>query len=157
VYCGFSDAGTDIDCLSDSGTAQQCCLGGTITGGYAPQVCGAFGSACTNGTGAIPIECGQISDCTANGVVGAACCLQGATSGPTAVAGCPSSDLKQSGGTGVVCEASDAGVGDAGDAGAAAPSCASGEYQVCAQQADCPTGKTCTPAHWKLYDIGFCM
>jgi len=22
---------------------------------------------------------------------------------------------------------------------------------------DCPPGTTCTAAHWKLYDIGFCL
>jgi hypothetical protein len=151
VYCGFGTDGGDLDCLTDAGTSQ-CCLGGTVEdGGYAPQVCGAYGSSCTNGTKAIPIECGQISDCTANGIVGAACCLQGTTSGPAPIASCPASDLKQGGGTGIVCEASDAGASDAG-----APSCATGEIQVCAQDADCPSGKTCVPIHWKLYDIGYC-
>ncbi len=122
---------------------------------YAAQACGAFGSACSNGTGALPIECGQPGDCTANGVANAVCCLQGLTGTPGPETGCGNNDLFVSGGTGVACVVPDGGASDGGGLGTGA--CGSGALQICAQQADCPSGTTCTPMHWKLYDIGFCQ
>ena len=150
VFCGYNDAGP-FDCTVDSGTGQ-CCLGGSIGGKmFAPEQCQAFGSACTNPVGkGTPIECGQISDCTANGVTGAACCLEGAMGAPAPESGCSADDLKLSGGTAVKCQASAGGATDGG-----APACASG-LQICSQNLDCPAGMTCTPMHWKLYQLGFC-
>jgi hypothetical protein len=151
IYCGFS--GTALNCA----TGQECCLGGYLadSGTFAPQQCAAYGTTCINGVlgsdaGAppIPVMCAQISDCTANGVSkAAACCLQGATT-PADAPTCtyPRATL----GTAVVCESS-----DAGTTGAAA--CAAGEVQICSSQADCPSGKTCTPGKWKILDVGFCL
>ena len=151
IYCGFS--GTALDCP----TGQECCLGGYLVdaGAFAPQQCMAYGTTCNNGvfgsdaaSPPIPVMCGQISDCKANGVSNAvACCLQGATApadAPTCIY--PRATL----GTAVVCESSDAGAG-------AAAACAAGEVQICSSQADCPTGKTCTPGKWKILDVGFCL
>jgi hypothetical protein len=151
IYCGFS--GTALNCA----TGQECCLGGYLadSGTFAPQQCAAYGATCTNGVlgsdaGAppIPVMCAQISDCTANGVSNAAaCCLRGATA-PADAPTCtyPRATL----GTAVVCESS-----DAGTTGAAA--CAAGEVQICSSQADCPSGKVCTPGKWKILDVGFCL
>lgn len=146
IFCGFGDAGS-FNCS----TGQECCLGGKQGTGFAPETCATFGSTCTNGTGPVPIECEQPEDCTANGMTGAACCLQGG-SAPQQVAGCDTGDLVAKGGTAIVCEASDAGSADGG-----VGTCASGALQVCEAQSDCPTGKTCTPTRWKLYEIGVCL
>ena len=158
VYCGYAsdDAGGTISCLADSGT-QQCCLGGTLGSGYAPQACVAFGlpncaADTAEGTKPYPIQCNQVSDCAANGAVGAACCLQGVTSTPAAQAGCTPTWYKQSGGSGIACEAPDGGA-----AGGAVPSCAQGEVQVCSADVDCPAGMVCQAMSWKIFDIGFCM
>jgi hypothetical protein len=157
VFCGYGEDGGSVSCT----TGNECCLGGTSSGssGFAADQCGTFGSTCTNGTGPVPISCNQVADCTANGSFGAACCLQGGSGSgvPAAVSGCPATDLKLSDGTAVICESgsADAGAGDA--AALPVPACAAGETQICSSQADCPTGKTCTAMHWKLYDIGFCM
>ena len=154
IFCGYEpDGGPSFNCDSDSGT-QQCCLGGSLAGGgFAPEQCAAFGTACTNGTKAVAIECGQISDCTANGAVGAACCLQGVTAPPAVVSGCPATDLQQKGGTAIACEMADGGASDGGRA----PACAPTETQICSADTDCPDGKTCVAMHWKLYNLGFCQ
>jgi hypothetical protein len=150
IYCGFDVDGGSFYCPS----SQECCLGGSLgTAEFAPDECSAFGSVCTNPVGtSIPIECSQISDCTANGVSGAVCCLQGVSAAPSIVAGC--SYYKEYGGSAVTCESPD---GGAIDAGGGTPSCATGEVQICQQDADCPIGKTCIPMAWKVFDIGFCQ
>jgi hypothetical protein len=149
IFCGYDDAGNSFSCGGDGG-GQQCCLGGPIGGGqYAPEICATFGGACNNppsdaGGKGLPIECGQTSDCTANNVNGV-CCLQGGASAPAPISGCPSTDLKSSGGTGIKCE-----VGAACAGG--------GDLQICESNAECgDAGKVCTPFHWKLYQLGFCM
>lgn len=186
IFCGYTDAGS-FSCS----TGQQCCLGGKLGTGFAPEACETFGGTCTNGSGPLPIECQQPEDCAANAKTGAVCCLQGGASLPAPVSGCDAKDLKSQGGSGIVCEmphanpvagsdagtsdagepdggASDAGSSDAGSSADAAPqadsgtgggvgSCAAGELQVCEAQSDCPTGKTCTPTRWKLYEIGVCL
>ncbi len=175
IFCGYTDAGS-FNCMS----GQQCCLGGKEGSGFAPEACVSFGATCSNGSGPIPIECQQPEDCAANGKAGAVCCLQGGASIPAAVAGCDAKDLKSQGGTAIACEtptgssgggldaggadagASDGGVSDAAsqsDAGmgGGSASCASGELQVCESESDCPSGKTCTPTRWKLYEIGVCL
>ncbi len=139
IYCGFTDAGS-FDCP----TGQQCCLGGKMGNGYAPEMCAQWGSTCTNGMNPIPIECEQPQDCQANNAANAACCLVGA-SAPAMVSGCDAKDLKSQGGSAVSC------IGDAGGA------CPMGDMQVCEAPGDCPQGKTCTPIHWKLYQIGVCL
>ncbi|HEY6462134.1 MAG TPA: hypothetical protein VIY73_18335, partial [Polyangiaceae bacterium] len=150
IFCGFNGT-ADLYC----GVGQECCLGGALGGGtFAPQECATRDTVCPNaaaldaGAAAIPIACGQLADCTANGATSAvACCLQGATA-PTVVVGC--SYPKATEGTAVVCESS--------DAGATGPQpCAQGEVQMCSSQADCPTGTTCTPGKWKIFQVGFCM
>jgi hypothetical protein len=140
VYCGFGDAGS-IYC----GVGEQCCLGGSLGNGqFAPEQCAAFGTTCQNppptdaGAGGIAIECMQPSDCTANDG-GTVCCLR--ANPPAVVAGCGYS--KATGGTGVFCEQ--------------ATACAAGESRLCESQADCPSGQTCTPFKWKLYQMGFCQ
>jgi hypothetical protein len=120
---------------------------------FAPEACATYGAVCTNGGGVdagvtvqpVPIECNQVSDCVANGKAGAtACCMQGGHF--TIVAGCGYPKLTQ--GVAVVCE---------GTAGGAATGCAAGEMPLCSSQADCPTGTTCTPAKWKIYQVGVCQ
>lgn len=173
IFCGYTDAG-HFDCM----TGQQCCLGGKQGSGFAPETCTTWGDTCSNGTNPIPIECEQPQDCAANGKPGAVCCLKGGASVPAPVAGCDPGDLKSKGGKAIVCEGGgtvgDAGATDGGadgsatddgggasDAGAAdagaATGCATGELQVCESQSDCPSGKTCTPTRWKLYEIGVCL
>lgn len=160
IFCGYTDAGS-FNCP----TGQECCLGGTMGTGYAPEMCATFGATCTNGTGPLPIECNQPQDCAANGMANAVCCLWGGATAPAPVSGCDSGDLKSTKGSGIKCEmptasTSDAGSGDGGasDAGmATGGSCATGEMQVCEAPGDCPTGKTCTPIRWKLYEIGVCL
>jgi hypothetical protein len=152
LYCFKGADGGTLDCVADSGTGY-CCLGGSVGGGqYAPQICAAQASGCTNGapdaggTAAQAIQCAQISDCAQNGAPGAtACCIQGA-SAPAVVPGC--GYPKSKGGTAVVCE---------GTGGGAATACAAGEVQICSSQADCPTGTTCKPGKWKVFQIGFCQ
>src|ERR1700722_5291236 len=143
IFCGFGDAG-ELNCV----TGQECCLGGYLGNDvYGPQEGPMFGATCTNGgvpdtgTPAIPMQCAQVADCTANSVTGAAsCCLQGANP-PADAPGC--TYPKAVGGTAVVCETTAA--------------CATGEVQICSQQSDCPTGKTCTPGKWKILQVGFCL
>jgi hypothetical protein len=144
IFCGFGADGGLLTC--DVG--EECCLGGALGGGmYAAQVCQATGSTCTLGTGPIPIACNQGADCTANGVGGAvACCLQGAK-GPAPKPGCTYPAAQD--GTAVACETS----GPAPGPGV----CAAGEIQICESQADCPTGTTCVPGKWKIFQVGFCM
>jgi hypothetical protein len=150
LFCGF-DGVQDLYCS----TGQECCLGGALGGGsFATQQCATLGATCPNegapdaGQPAIPVACGQIADCNANGVSHAvACCLQGAAA-PADEPGCsyPRATL----GTAVVCESS--------DAGATGPlPCAASEVQMCSSQADCPSGKTCTPGKWKIFQVGFCL
>jgi hypothetical protein len=141
IFCGFGDAGS-FSCM----TGQQCCLGGKTGTGYAPEECDTFGSTCTNGMGAIPIECMQPEDCTTNGVAGAACCLQGGPTTPAPVQGCDPGDLISHGGNAIICEAP-----------TSPGACAAGELQVCETPMDCPTGKACTPIRWKLYQLGVCL
>ncbi len=144
IYCGFSDAGA-LDCP----TGQQCCLGGKSGTTFDPEKCMTFGATCDNPSPdastspGIPIECGQNSDCTANNLSGNVCCLQGATA-PAVVSGC--TYYKATGGTAIKCETASAGA-----------CTGSGDVQICSSTADCPTGKTCTPMKWKIYQMGFCM
>ena len=153
VYCGFGADGGSLDCF----VGTQCCLGGGIGGGqFAPQECLTYGQTCTNG-GAdagtneqpLPVQCAQNADCVANGSTAGsvACCLQGnakCASNYTCGSTTGACDFaKYSDGTGVMCENTAA--------------CAAGEIQVCSQQSDCPTGKTCTPGKWKLLQLGFCL
>ena len=152
VFCGYTDAGS-FNCPM----GQECCLGGKVGTSFAPEMCGTFGAACTNGTNPLPIECQQPEDCTANGMAGAACCLQGGASAPAAVAGCDPGDLKSSGGTGIICEGAGGGDAGASDAGASPGACKAGELQICEAPSDCPAGKTCTATRWKLYEIGVCL
>jgi hypothetical protein len=158
IFCGFGegDAGDQYCPIG-----QECCLGGAISGGFAPDGCYQYGSVCTNGGGdagskneqPLQIECNQISDCHANGNTGAtACCLQGNaecaggyTCGST-TGTCPYP--KYSDGTGIACE------GTGG--GTTATACAAGEIQVCSSQADCASG-TCTFGKWKIVELGFCL
>jgi hypothetical protein len=150
IYCGFAADGGVLDCP----TGQQCCLGGSTGGGvFLPDECTSRGAACANGGApdagipAIPIACTQIADCTANGVAAVACCLQGA-SAPAPQPGC--SYPRSKGGSAIVCET--------GTAGTTAPAaCATGEVNICSSQADCPSGKTCTPGKWKIFQVGFCL
>jgi hypothetical protein len=157
IFCGFGDAG-DQYC----GIGEQCCLGGAVAGGFAPDECAVYGATCTNGGGdagtaneqPLQIQCNQISDCRANGNTGAtACCLAGNAKCATGYT-CGSSQTgtcaypKYSDGTGVVCE------GDGG--GNTATLCQAGEIQVCTQQSDCVTGTTCTFGKWKIVNLGFC-
>jgi len=152
IYCGYDTDGGHIECISDdAGNGGFCCLGGSLGGGmYAGEICADNSAGCmvaSEGTGPIPIQCNQISDCPGNGAPGAtACCLQGATV-PAMPAGC--NYLKSSHGSAIVCE------GSPGDGGA--EPCASGEVQVCSSDADCPSGMTCQPGKWKIYQIGFCQ
>ncbi|HEY8040519.1 MAG TPA: hypothetical protein VIF15_12025 [Polyangiaceae bacterium] len=146
IFCGFDfDAGVNLVCP----VGQECCLGGAIdldAGVFAPQSCATFGTACTNPPdgGAIAIECGQNADCTANGTpAGAVCCLQGATA-PAVVPGC--GYYRASLGTAIACEAPQTG-----------GTCAAGEVQICSSNVDCPSGKTCTPTKWKIFQVGFCL
>jgi len=144
IFCGYGADGGAFSCP----TGDECCLGGALAAGkYAPETCAGRGSACTNGGDpdaggslAVPIACMQVADCKANGMANAvACCIQNATT-PVDPAGCtyPRSSL----GSAVTCESSP---------------CAAGEVQICASQADCPAGKTCTPGKWKIYQVGFCL
>jgi len=153
IYCGLGADGGSLDCLASAGDGM-CCLGGLIGNGvYAPEVCSPNAMVgCPNGgedaggTPAIPIQCNQVSDCTANGFQGAsACCLQGA-SAPAIVPGCGYPKAK--GGTAIVCE---------GSGGGPSTSCAAGEIQICSSDADCPSGTTCTPGKWKIFQLGFCL
>jgi hypothetical protein len=146
VFCGFDfDAGIQRFCS----VGQECCLGGAIdldAGLFAGQVCATFGATCTNppDSGAIPIECAQNTDCTANGTpAGAVCCLKGATA-PAVSPGC--SYYRATMGAAISCEAPQPG-----------GTCAVGEVQICSSNVDCPTGKTCTPMKWKIFQMGFCL
>ena len=80
-------------------------------------------------------------------MAGAACCLVGGATQPAMVPGC--GYYKSSKGTAVSCEGS-------GDGGSV-PTCAAGEFNICAANTDCPNGMTCIPMKWKLYQLGFCM
>jgi Cys-rich repeat protein len=57
--------------------------------------------------------------------------------------------LKATNGTAVVCEGL--------AAGGAVTACAPQELQVCSSNADCPSGRTCTPTKWKLFQVGLCQ
>jgi Cys-rich repeat protein len=66
-------------------------------------------------------------------------------------AGC--SYLKSTKGSAIVCE----GTGGGADGGVTSTACATGEVQVCSSDADCPSGMSCQPGKWKIYQIGFCQ
>ena len=146
IFCGYpADGGSAFSC----NTGTQCCLGGKLGSNFLPEDCVTWGNACDNpppdaSSPGLPIECNQNADCTANGKANNVCCLQGATA-PAIVQGC--GYYKSSpGGSAIVCEQ--------GTGGACS---GSGEIQICSATSDCPTGKTCTPMKWKLYQLGFCM
>jgi hypothetical protein len=143
IFCGYPpDGGPSFSCT----TGNQCCLGGHISGNqYAPEKCVGFDTVCDNPApdGGSPIQCGQNSDCTANNKAGDVCCLQGAGA-PAQVAGC--SYYKSQGGNAIMCETPSNGA----CTGAT-------DIQICSSDADCPSGKTCTPMKWKLYQMGFCL
>jgi hypothetical protein len=143
IFCGYpADGGSGFSCT----TGTQCCLGGKVGNNFLPEDCVTFGNACDNpppdaSSPGLPIECNQNADCTANGKSGNVCCLQGA-SAPAVVQGC--GYYKSSLGTAITCEQGTA--------------CSGGtDIQICEQTSDCPSGKTCTPMKWKLYQLGFCM
>ena len=144
IFCGYpADGGSSFSCT----TGTQCCLGGPNGQNFYPEDCVTWGANCDNpgdDGGAIPIPCEQSADCTANGATGDVCCLQGAAA-PTAVQGC--GYYKATGGKQIACETPS-------DAGACT---GSGEIQICSSDADCPSGHTCTPMKWKLYQLGFCL
>lgn len=154
IYCGYlpGDSGATLDCIAggDAG-GGWCCLGGSLGGGnYAPQICATSSAGCLAdgdpdaGKPGIPIQCNQISDCAGNGASGAtACCLQGASEET-----CMGGFTKAFGGSAIVCE---------GSGGGSATACVAGEIQICSTAADCPSGTTCKPGKWKLYDLGFCQ
>ena len=97
----------------------------------------------------VGVACNQISDCVANGFTGRlSCCLQGASVGPMVGCGYP----RARDGTAIVCEP-----WPFGDGGVEAVPCAAGETNICQSEADCPTGTTCTPGKWGLFQVGFCM
>jgi hypothetical protein len=94
----------------------------------------------------LAVPCEQPADCTANdggvGDAGAAlCCLMGTT--PSQVPSCGSADIKAMGGMGTQCVPS--------------TTCGTGNTQLCLNQGDCPSGKTCTAFRWKIIEMGFCM
>lgn len=146
IFCGYlPDGGSSFSCT----TGQECCLGGKQGTSFLPEKCLTFGATCDNPlpdastSPGLAIECNQNADCTANGQSGAVCCLQGATT-PVQVAGC--GYYKSTQGTAITCETANAGA-------CTGPT----DIQICEQQADCPSGKTCTPMKWKLYQLGFCL
>ena len=142
IYCGYVVDGGMVVCQ----TGEECCIGGSLGGGqWAPEECAAFGATCTNGGDGgqlpVPMECSQTADCVANGIARpAACCLRGVAA-PTDPPGCTYPVARR--GTGMVCETS--------------AQCAPGEIQICSEQFDCPSGTTCTPGKWKLFQVGFCL
>jgi hypothetical protein len=145
IFCGFpADGGASFSCT----TGMQCCLGGKLGQNFLPEDCETWGGACDNpppdaAIPGSPIECNQNADCTANGKSGDVCCLQGA-SAPAIVQGC--GYYKSAQGTAVTCET------------AANGACTgASDIQICEQTSDCPSGKTCTPMKWKIYQLGFCM
>jgi len=148
VSCSLGADGGVLDCLAASGTGT-CCVGGSIGGGgFEPEICAANAAGCTNGaadaggTAAIPIQCWQVADCAPNGVSGAqSCCIQGGATQPAPNPGCLY--VRSKAGTAVACETT--------------PTCAPGEVQICASQADCPANKMCMPGKWKIFDVGFCL
>ncbi len=146
IFCGYlPDGGPSFSCT----TGQECCLGGKTGNTFAPEKCDTFGAVCDNPSPdastspGLAIECNQNADCTANGKTGNVCCLQGA-SAPAQVSGC--SYYKATGGTAIACETANAGACTGGT-----------DVQICSSTSDCPSGKTCTPMKWKLYQLGFCL
>lgn len=145
IFCGFlPDGGSSFSCT----TGTQCCLGGKVGNNFLPEDCVTWGNACDNpppdaASPGLPIECNQNADCTANGKSGNVCCLQGATA-PAQVAGC--GYYKSTQGTAITCEAPSNGA-----------CTGASDIQICEQTSDCPSGKTCTPMKWKLYQLGFCL
>ncbi len=140
LYCGNGADGGVLFCQ----IGEECCLSGKLPdGGFAPEECIPWGGTCTNGAVPRPIFCNQIADCIANGVANAAsCCIQGAPP-PTIKPGCTYPNVKGGYGTGVVCEQTAV--------------CASGDVNICASQADCPSGTTCTAGKWTIFQFGYCM
>lgn len=146
IFCGYpADGGPSFSC----GTGTQCCLGGGKSPNFFPEDCESWGTVCQNpgpdsGVPAgLAIECNQNADCTANGKSGNVCCLQGATA-PALQGSC--GYYKSTQGTAITCEAPSNGA----CTGAT-------DIQICEQTSDCPSGKTCTPMKWKLYQLGFCL
>jgi hypothetical protein len=145
IFCGYQpDGGPAFSCS----TGMQCCLGGKVGQNFLPEDCVTFGGACDNpppdaSSPGLPIECNQNADCTANGKTGNVCCLQGA-SAPALVQGC--GYYKSSLGAAITCETASAGA-----------CTGASDIQICEQQSDCPSAKTCTPMKWKLYQLGFCL
>ena len=138
LYCGGTGA-TTLSCA----IGQQCCLGGALgDGGFAPEQCAARGQPCANGGGGgtgtpgLPIACYSSGDCAANGASGDVCCLKGAS--PTSPA---CAWPRYANGQGIACETA----------------CGADEVRVCTSNDDCPSGTTCVPGKWKIFQVGFCL
>ena len=137
IYCPFGPDGSALHCAA---ATQECCIGGKIgTNQFAESNCETWGTACTNpADGGRQLECGEALDCTGNNH-GTTCCATGAL--PAIKAGCgyyaESPGLK-----GSTCSAA---------------ACAAGQFQMCATDAECGAGKTCTPFKTLGMQLGFCQ
>jgi hypothetical protein len=139
LFCGFkpNDAGT----LYCDPHTQECCVGGTQGTGHADAVCQQQGTTCTNGMGPKVINCEAPADCTTAGSV---CCMTGTT--PTLDTTCNYYR------TGANITTSCVAPSDGG-----APTCAAGQSQICTNDMECPTGKTCVPFKTIYFGLGFCQ
>jgi hypothetical protein len=137
LFCGFkaNDAGT----LYCDPHTQNCCVGGSMGTGFADPTCNTKGVACVNGTMPKEIDCEDSNDCP---VVGSICCYTGPV--PTLDPTC--NYYRATSGISTHCVDPDAGT-----------ACASGEQQICSSNAECPSGKTCTPFKTIYFGLGFCM
>jgi hypothetical protein len=151
IYCPFgpeNEAGTEqttLYCGSGGSPAKLCCIGGELaSGSYPPSNCAASCSfQATSGNTTIQCE-DPNTDCPSGNI-----CCGGAEKTIEQVEGC--GYYKLSDWVYTKCES-------AKTCAASATAPATGaEFQVCASQAECPSGKTCTPFKAKGIDLGFCM
>jgi hypothetical protein len=143
LYCPFGPDGSAIDCPTGS---TICCIGGEISrGNYAVSQCGTPGQLCPNPLPdggkypARPVECEEANDCAGDGGPMVCCATGGTPAMDTACA-----YYRESPGfTATTCTP--------------ATTCPAGQYQICAHDTECASGKTCVPFKAVGLQLGFCQ
>lgn len=153
IYCPFAaDAGQYVTCSSsgfchlDCPTATTyCCIGGGTSPNYYTSACQTIGQACDNppedaGHGGRPVQCEEAADCQGGDAGAMICCGTG---------GLPAQDP--------TCGYYKESPGFKATTCTTGTTCPSGQFQICSTDAECGSGKTCTPFKALGVQLGFCM
>ena len=145
LYCPFGaapDGGSlTLYCGADGGADNLCCVSGEVGSSYPPSFCAKGSCTFTATTGITQIACEDpATDCPSGNV----CC--GAATGGKVISldpGCTYDKLSDWAYTRC---ATSCGTNEAGAV----------EFELCATNAECSGGKTCTPFKAKGLDLGYC-